>query len=95
VSVKILDETRFFKRRVGAVLIDGADGGRREHERHLLIELRDEEGFLLEIDTLPHIAGGVEFRRADAVAVTACDAGLLIRYWTYLTHTSRHASIMR
>ncbi len=88
-----LYDSCFFKRGVGTFLVDGADSRGGEGKSYLLIELRDEDSLLLEIDTLPDIARRVELCCAGAVRVAACDERSLFGYRALFSHKFGHASM--
>ena len=83
---KLLNESRFLERLVGAVLIDGFKCLRGEFQGDAPIELRNKNPLFLEIGLTPPFANRIELRRARSVGIAATDLGALFSYGTNFCH---------
>lgn len=59
----------------------------RDENRHLLAELGDEKGLLLQIDLAAAVPGRVVFGSTNAVTIPASDLGSLACYFTHSGHS--------
>jgi hypothetical protein len=85
--LRLLNETSGAEGLVDAALLHGLDALCGNVDRHLPIELRDENGLLLDVHLLAGLAGRVELGRTRAVRIPACDAGSFAGYDAFTCHS--------
>ena len=82
----LLNDARLFERFVGAVFCNGAQALGGEGNSDGAVELRHKDALFLEVGVLTHIAAGVKFGRADAIAVAAYNLGAFLGYGADFCH---------
>jgi len=81
-----LDQLRCFEDVVGAVLGDGAESFSRNLDDYVLIKLRYEDSFLLQVWLSLYLAARIKLRRTSTVRVASADLGLFPSDFTLLCH---------
>ena len=81
-----LNNPRFLKCLIRAVLVDGLKGFRGEAKGDAFVKLRNENPLLLEIHLPARLADGVILRCTRAVRITAAHLRCLFGDWTDFRH---------
>lgn len=84
--VCLLDETSLFEGCVSTIFVNGLDSASRNSKNHRLLQLRDINALLLEVELTSNFASRVKLGCTSAVRISAADQRCSFCYWAGFSH---------